>query len=510
MVRFITPFIGLTLSLFICACLNGRTASGLQVVRYIESSADFPNPERGFYRYTSTRTSEFVSLDAKTLRDYRTPQTLEGATYSVSSTLIFRYYTLDNFVDRPLSDDIIKLFHADMDAIRDAGVKIIPRFVYTTRSNKGNCPEGFICPPYGDAEKDMVIQHISQLKPFFHDNADVIACVQLGFIGTWGEQYYTDYFGDASSNGDQGGKLLDINWQDRIDILKALLDAVPSSRMVQVRYPQFKQKFVHGVSSSLDAAPMAMEEAFSGTDQARIGLHNDCFLSGRNDIGTYENYGDDRTNRSSSDEVIRTLRQYMENEGRFVVIGGETCRDAYDPQNNCEPAGIALAEFRTMGYSFLNAHYNNEVNNDWQEGGCMDSIKLNLGYRFVLSQSAFPQHVKKGERFAFSIQLINRGFSSPYNNRPVALVFRNLDNGSLHHQTIDTQIQRWYPGEILLEQHTVLSESLERGRYEVLMNMPDQYQSIAGNPDYSIRLANERTWEEDTGYNKLNQVIEVN
>src|SRR5690606_5024645 len=154
-------------------------------------------------------------------------------------------------------------------------------------------------------------------------------------------------------------------------------------------------------------------------------------------------------------------------------------------------------------------HYNNEVNNDWQEGGCIDSIKLNLGYRFVLSQSKFPQHVKRGERFAFSIRLINRGFSSPYNSRPVLLVFRNMDNGFLYQQAIETQIQRWHPGDIQLEQQVLLPKNLERGKYEVLINMPDQYESIAGNPDYSIRLANDGTWEEDTGYNKLNQVIEV-
>ncbi|MGB0930603.1 MAG: hypothetical protein ACPGVB_07495 [Chitinophagales bacterium] len=36
--------------------------------------------------------------------------------------------------------------------------------------------------------------------------------VQNGFIGVWGEQYYTDYFGDASDEG--AGKLTNQNWQD--------------------------------------------------------------------------------------------------------------------------------------------------------------------------------------------------------------------------------------------------------------------------------------------------------
>ncbi|WP_449437745.1 DUF4874 domain-containing protein [Pedobacter steynii] len=121
---------------------------------------------------------------------------------------------------------------------------MVPRFrVYRATARAGNCPEGFICPTYGDAAKSIVLGHIEQLKPLLTENADVIACVQLGFIGTWGENYYSDFFGDASLNGGQESKLTDQNWRDRIEVLKALLAAMPADRMVQVRYPQFKQRF---------------------------------------------------------------------------------------------------------------------------------------------------------------------------------------------------------------------------------------------------------------------------
>ena len=138
---------------------------------------------------------------------------------------------------------------ADFDQARAAGVKLIPRFAYTITAHQGACPESGDCPPYGDAPKAIVLQHIAQLAPLLQKNADVIACVQLGFIGTWGENYYTDYFGDASSNG--AGQLLDSNWRDRIDVLKAMLNALPADRMVQVRYPQFKQKYVYGIAYEL-------------------------------------------------------------------------------------------------------------------------------------------------------------------------------------------------------------------------------------------------------------------
>ena len=47
------------------------------------------------------------------------------------------------------------------------------------------------------------------------------------------------------------------------------------------------------------------------------------------------------------------------------------------------------------------------------------------------------------------------------------------------------------------------------GKYELLLNLPDGYKSLQSNPLYSIRLANEKIWEEKTGYNKLEQFVEV-
>ncbi|MEH6304203.1 DUF4832 domain-containing protein [Olivibacter sp. CPCC 100613] len=502
------------LSLGILGYACSRSANMLPLVEgiqisYTESQEDFANPERGFYRYSETYTGNFSPLDSATLSTYRTPQQTSTANYAVVSTLVFRYYILDNFRDSPISQATLDALENDMDAVRSAGVKIIPRFVYTVTANSGNCPEGFICPPYGDASKSVIINHIHQLAPFFQQNADVIACVQLGFIGTWGEQYYTDYFGDPSGNGGQQYKLMDSNWQDRIDVLAALLETVPDDRMVQVRYPQFKQRYVYGVQAPVDAAPLNESEAFTGTDKARIGLHNDCFLSGPNDIGTYEDYGNSSTPRNSNATVVNALRSYMKEEGKFVVIGGETCSDDYSPQNDCEPAGRAKQEFADMGYSYLNAHYNNAVNNDWQDGGCMDDIKKNLGYRFVLQQATLPNQAFRGVEAAIQLQLVNRGYASPFNARPVELILRNLSSNSIHRIPLDTDIRWWAPGETIVNTTVRIPTDIPGGDYALLLNMPDAYESLADDPRYSIRLANQDLWEESTGYNKLNHQMSI-
>jgi hypothetical protein len=172
-------------------------------VRYTESKEDFANPERGFYIPEGTRAGHFVPLETAAIRRvFAGPQKHGSAHYAIYSTLLLREYTLDTFLTRPLSPAFLDNVSRDLDAVREAGLKVILRFAYTNTARTGSCPDvNKICPPYGDAAKSIVLDHIRQLEPLLRRHADVIAVLQEGFIGIWGENYYTDYFGDASGNG---------------------------------------------------------------------------------------------------------------------------------------------------------------------------------------------------------------------------------------------------------------------------------------------------------------------
>jgi hypothetical protein len=479
-------------------------------VAYTESAEDFPNPERGFYRYSEVHSSNYTVLTEAELKDYRSPQSIESANYQVSSTLVFRYYVLDDVVNTAISASFLTNIKKDFEAARAAGVKLIPRFVYTATAKPGGCPEGFICPPYGDAPKSIILNHIAQLKPILHENADVIACVQLGFIGTWGEQYYSDFFGDASNNGSQDTKLTDNNWKDRIEVIKAMLDAVPADRMIQLRYPQLKQRYIYGINSPLNSAPLAESNAFNETDIARLGYHNDCFMASTNDFGTYEDYGNSSSPRTSDGSVLNTLKDYFKADSKFVVVGGETCSDDYSPINDCEPGGHIQAEFAALHYSFINAHYNTQVNNDWQDGGCMDNIKRNLGYRFVLQSAVLPDNVVKGTDMSIVLNIKNAGYASPYNKRPAKLLLRNIKTKEIKSFDMAADVRKWYSGDNKVTETIKIPSDLPAGDYEMLLSLPDAYASIAARPEFSIRLANNDVWEAATGYNKLNHNIKVN
>ncbi|MES2849500.1 MAG: DUF4874 domain-containing protein, partial [Bacteroidota bacterium] len=376
--------------LFVLLQLNAQTVK----VVYKESDEDIRNPERGFYIPLGTKASDFNLLDKEKLKEFYTqPYKAKSAIYSVNLSLIYRSYELDIFKDKPLSESFLANMQKDFDVLRETGLKMILRFAYTNSSHEGNCKDEYkICPPYGDAPQQIVFNHVKQLKPLLQKNADVIAVLQEGFIGIWGENYFTDYFGCASDDGE--GRVRDSSWLDRNRLLNYLLEAMPKDRMVQVRTPQIKQRYVYGTRAKVNSVPLFLKEAFNKTDKARIGFHNDCFLASADDYGTFYDYGNSVSKR---DTANYRLRKYFEADGRYVAVGGETCDDAYSPQNDCEPLGHAEKEMRLMHYSYLNTSYNNKVNNDWDSLGCMKSIKQKLGYRLILKNATLPKKIKKGK-----------------------------------------------------------------------------------------------------------------
>jgi len=457
------------------------------------------NPERGFYRASRVASNDYKVLSVDTLRNYREETFSRGASYSSYNSLLFRYFILEDFTDKQISQDYLDAMQMDFDAAREAGVKLIPRFAYTLSPRPGDCPEGSFCPPYGDAPKEIVLQHIEQVAPLLSANVDVIFTIQMGFIGIWGEQYYTDYFGDASSNAEQG-KLTDENWEDRIEVLEALLDATPKELMVQVRYPQIKQRAVYGIEVKTTADPLTKEEAFSGSYKARIGIHNDCLFASEDDYGTYKDYGNSAT---PARQDIETIKSYFAEDSKWVVIGGETCSDGYSPENDCAPGGMADEDLRLLHYTYLNADYNNEVNNDWVDGGCMDNIKKNLGYRLVLNRAMIPENISISEGFDIELDLSNVGYASPVKERPVFLILRKISGHQEVRLQLDTDIRFW-TNLINHKQSFDLPDGLAAGKYSVHLFLPDASQSIADRPEYAIRLANEDMWDKETGYNDLN------
>lgn len=482
---------------------NDFTIAQVKITKYVSSQEDFPNPERGFYIAAGDKVGELAVNELLKLRTTNSVKNVK-ANYSTWINLVYRGYLLTDFKKDTISKDFLKKLDQDFTSVRKAGLKVILRFSYTDETHKGDCPDKAICPPYGDASKEIVLKHIVQLKPLLQKNADVIAVMQQGFIGIWGENHYTDYFGDASKN--DLGFVPDSSWLDRGEILKALLNALPKDRMVQVRTPQIKQRFLNGPNAPVTTQSNLKNKALSLSDAARIGLHNDCFLASADDYGTYSDYGNSTSKKVEANNI---LRRYFEAESRFVAVGGETCDDAFSPQNDCAPLGHAEQEMQMMHYSYLNVSYNNLVNNDWEDQGCMMSIKKKLGYRFVLQETVIPENVKLNNVLKISIKVKNEGFAAPYNPRPVQLILQNILSGKVYAVTLKSNVQTWFTGITVIRETLTLPDDVQTGSYNLLLNLPDKYETLTKRPEYSIRLANDNVWDEKTGFNSLNHILKI-
>ena len=493
-------------SLLIVLILCGLCTYGQDFVTntYTFSTEDFANPERGFYIQADTYASAPSAVPAN-LASYRiNGKNSPGNTYNAKISLLLRLFYLDTFVNAPISTNFLNSIQTDFDSIRAQGCKAVVRFAYNQDQTS----------PYNEPSKARILAHIAQLKPLLKKNADVIAVVQEGFIGAWGEGYYTDIFYT-------GGQATVQNWLDRTGVLNALLDALPVQRMIQVRTPQMKQKYVYGPTAPTSAAPLSATEAFSGSNKARIGFHDDCYLADSTDSGTFSDY-DIGVGTSAQD--ITNLRNYVALETRFVPAGGETCA-INPPTDDCASAGGgADTDMAFSHYSFLNQGYNANVNDDWAAQGCMENIKRRLGYRLQLVSGCFRTEAQPGQAIPLTLEFTNIGYAAPFNPRGLELILRHTVTGQKYFAALsrDTDVRRWLPGtNCVLNAQLSLPTNLPSGSYDLLLNLPDPAPTLYAIIPYSIQLANSNAqssagtvlggvWEASTGYHRLWQTLTVN
>jgi hypothetical protein len=446
---------------FVCITIIVNYSFGQKITHhnYIESDSIIPNPERGFYHQLETTSSSYEMLDESELRAYRK----EGI------TLILRIVMLDNFKNSDLSSALLDKMNTDFVTIRNAGIKAVLLFSYTNRDVS----------PYGDAPVDRILRHIQQMGPVFRANSDVIAAVQAGFIGAWGEWYYTDYFSRSPGNNSAE------DWANRQKVVDALLNALPANRMVQVRTPYYKH---HIINSTL---PLAANEAFANTSRARIAHFNDCFLASSNDVGTYMDTAQEK--------------RYLEQDTKFTVIGGETC--GLSSFSECPNS---VHEMQRMHWSFLNADYHGGVLGNWGTEGCMPQIQKQLGYRYYLKSADIQDSSKTGAEIDIKVSLFNKGFTNPYIPRKVEFVLRNRITNKVYYLDTKEELRFWNLNQdINLSFKAGLPPDMQEGDYDVFINLPDPETVLYGNPDYSIRLANTGLWEAATGYNSLSHKLVI-
>lgn len=415
---------------------------------YLQSSEIFPNPERGFM-HTYIVFSEGASLSLPLL------QSLRAANVSI----FLRVFYFDQFKNKALSATELKLIQDDFDKTRQAGLKIILRFAYSETGD--------------DAPLSIVNQHLDQLKPLLVANSDVIAFMQAGIIGNYGEWH------DSSNNLTTPA--------NQTAVLQKILDVLPSDLMVQVRTPAFKQQIFNSTSPLTDA------NGFSNQGIARVGHHNDCFLTGGTDYGTYNN--------------ILTDKKYISDDANYVVTGGETCVPTAGFSPTCD---IADAEMRLLKWTYLNLDYYLPTIALWRNNNCFNNFQMNLGYRLAFLTTNLPDQAVTNGSLKLDITMINRGYAPYYNKKNSYIILKNNISGTYYEFPLTVDLRKCKPNINVNIDESINLTNVPVGDYSVYLRIADKAPNLKSKIEYAIRLANPDVWVTDNGgMNKLAKDIKV-
>ena len=419
-------------------------------ITYQTSDEIITNPERGFM-HTYSVASEGTSLNSTILEN------LENENVS----LILRLYYLDSFKETDLSEAQLTLIKTDFERIRDAGIKCVLRFAYNDSMDET------------DAPLSSIQTHLDQLKPIFEDNADIIAFVQAGFIGSWGEWAFTTNGLTTTAN--------------KTAVVNKLLEVLPETIKIQLRTPGYKQE-IFNYSTAIGS-----DIGYGTSDLARVGFHNDCFLASVDDYGTYSN--------------VAVEKDYISKEALYVPTGGETCPPSGIPTASCE---IAEDEMELLKWTYLNLDYDINVLNEWRINDCFEDFEKQLGYRLALKTAQFKKEVALNSDLNINIVIDNMGFAPVYNEKNEFLVLRSITDGTLYKKALDFDVRFVNAAVNYTINENVSLSDIPTGQYELLLKIEDTDPTLSERTEYAIQLANLETWEEDQGLNNLLHTLTIN
>ncbi len=402
---------------------------------------DFPGPERGFYRF-ATDPSKITATSLLYVAQ-------EG------QRLVYTPADLSAYRTRSLPSSYLNKLETGFANLRKQGLKTVLRFAYNYPETEAEYLNA------QDATLSRVKSHIQQLQPVLQRNADVIAVMQGGFIGAWGEWHTSSHNLTTPAR--------------KAAVRDALLQALPAQRLLQVRYPADLARWYP------EPVTLAQWLSSSPPPAARVGLHNDCFLASTDDVGTYF---------AETVAESQALRTYAQKATTVTGAGGETCAPPEPAQARMTCADI-LREGAAYHMSYLNRDYYGGFFAQWQAGGCLAEVSRRLGYRVELQTVAHSSTAAHRGTLTWSATLLNQGWARPLNARSLVLSLVDVQGQTTVLPLPGSDLRQAAPGELLrLEGEVALPATLATGTYRVHLGAPDAEASLAANPAYTLRFAN--------------------
>ncbi|MDE5587343.1 MAG: DUF4874 domain-containing protein, partial [Bacilli bacterium] len=274
-------------------------------IDYTESLDVLRNPERGFYNPIGYN---LKVEDNKPLNSKSNLVHLRVGIGAFSSQN-------NNQEDLELSEDALEALGQTFQNIRENNSSIIIRFAYDNFNGTAN----------KEPSLDMILKHIEQVGPILLEYKDVIANIELGFFGPWGEMHSSK---------------ICTNENVSLAITK-LLEVTEQKIKISVRTPGYYAAWREISRSSLD-----LDLPEKGTDAYQVGIFNDGYLGSETDLGTFAN---------REIEV-----NWLSNQAKHTFYGGELVKNfaSGTPLNTIEY--LSREAFLTHT-TYLNPYWNNEV-----------------------------------------------------------------------------------------------------------------------------------------------------
>ena len=256
---------------------------------------------------------------------------------------------------------------------------------------------------------NKVLQHQQAIGEIFAKYPDVIASVECGVFGPWGEMHSTDFRTEANVK----------------KVVSKWLEVLPDSIPISVRQPEFYSWWSGVPIKKIDSDVTTPEQA-----AYRVGVYNDGYLGSYDDRGTF---------RDREREVA-----WLSNQAKHTLYGGEIVLFEEDVNHptNVQPTGLYMEQeaFKTHT-SYLNVGWNDEIiakmkktkfkgNNSLYNNGSLTEfnyVQNHLGYRYVVRNVSLTRETSKYENFALEAGIENVGFANLVKEKKAYLILKSTD-----------------------------------------------------------------------------------
>jgi hypothetical protein len=376
-------------------------------------------------------------------------------------------------VDYDLDEAFFEGLRGTFENARKNGCTIALRFRYDAHGKSNPEPSTF----------EQVLKHIQQIKDsnILEEYKDILAFVESGFVGQWGEQW--------------GGKYVSLEY--KAQVLDAMLDCVPDDIPVTVRTPNTFAKW-----AGIEMSELADYQAEG--DARRVGLYNDGYMGSDTDLGTF-----------TYNREIETT--WLGNQTTNTYYGGEFSGnlewtkkyDTYLPEN-------AIPEMYKTHLSYINSNiyslYNdftfssdydvpNVDNSAYYGETVFKFIRDHIGYRYVLRDSQLSTQVSQGETLNLNFTVENTGFANSIMKQKVEVILEK--DGKYVTTQVDIDPTTWYSCTSNTSEISLKIPNLEVGDWNVYLRLSIGNNDISQSNLRTVKFANSNVWNTSLGANYI-------